>query len=33
MLSSAPFWIVGGLVALTAVKFVTDDTARAFAPD
>jgi len=33
MLSSAPFWIVGGLVALTAVKFVTDDTAKAFAPD
>jgi len=33
MLSSAPFWMVGGLIALTAVRFVTDDTARAFAPD
>lgn len=33
MLSSAPFWIVGGLVVLTAVHFVTEDAARAFAPD
>jgi len=33
MLSSAPFWAVGGVVALTAVKFVTEDTAKAFAPD
>jgi MFS family permease len=33
MLSSAPFWAVGGLIALTAVHFVTDDAAKAFAPD
>ncbi len=33
MLSSAPFWMIGGLIVLTAVKFVTDDAARAFAPD
>jgi hypothetical protein len=33
MLSSAPFWMVGGVVVLTAVRFVTDDAARAFAPD
>lgn len=33
LLSSAPFWIVGGLIVLTAVGFVTDDVAKAFAPD
>ncbi len=33
MLSSAPFWAIGGVIVLTAVKFVTEDTAKAFAPD
>jgi predicted MFS family arabinose efflux permease len=32
LFSSAPCWIIGGLIAITAAKFVKDDCAAAFAP-
>ncbi|MBA3654883.1 MAG: MFS transporter [Actinobacteria bacterium] len=31
LFSSAPFWLVAGIIILTAAKFVTEDTQRAFA--
>ena len=31
MFASAPCWVIGGLVAVSSARFVTDDVARAFA--
>jgi MFS family permease len=32
MFASAPCWVLGGIVAITAARFVTDDASAAFAP-